>query len=272
MLDHLRIILPWHSIAEWTREWYALIFLAVVILIVFPRSPLVDHIRARDESAKDANRLLAQLFGRLSNVEHCAYWYLEEVDAIRIKIIKMAVLKATNGLYTWTHTDGLKPRANGYLETAPEPLPNEKAEKLDQACRELADHLAEYRRNGLHTVAYRMARPVSCSLDACRIRFDDAEANAYMSPRLLLGLCDRDFSLAGNGPEEIFEAERRGDDECCEQLRIQIDNAARNFACHLDSDLASAYATLRHLKRINYYLNKRLHGNPRTRLASSLIR
>jgi hypothetical protein len=270
-LAHLRTIIPWHSIAEWTKEWYALISLVVVILIVSPKSPLVDHIRARDESAKDTNRLLAQLYGKLSNVERSAYWYLEKVDANRARIVKMAVLKATNGLYTWTHGEGLAPPANRW-ETEPEQLPYEESDQLEKACKELSDHLTEYRGNGLHTVAYRMMRPVSSSLFACWITFDNAEMNAGMRTQLLLDQFGRNVPLIGNWVEEMVEAEHRGNDEDRERLRILADNAARDFASGVDANLASAYVTLRHLHRINYYLNRRLHGTTRTRLAGSLIR
>lgn len=62
-LLQLRNTLPWHSIAEWAKEWYVLVALLIVILIVATRSPLVDRVRARDEAEKDTNRLLAQLYG-----------------------------------------------------------------------------------------------------------------------------------------------------------------------------------------------------------------
>lgn len=270
-LAHLRTIMPWHSIAEWTREWYALISLVIVILIVSPKSPLVDHIRARDESAKDTNRLLAQLYGKLSNVERSAYGYVEQMDASRAKIVKMAVLKATGGLYIWTRGEGLAPPANRW-ETEPEYLPHEESDQLEQACKELSDHLTEYREKGLHTVAYRMMRPVSSSIFACWIAFDNAEMNASMRTQLLLDQFNRDIPLIGNYVREMLEAEHRGNDKDRERLRIFADNAARNFANGVDANVATAYATLRHLHRINYYLNRRLHGTARTRLAGSLIR
>ncbi len=56
----------WDALARSGPDWDALrvalpvIVLAIGVAVVLPRAPLLDRIRARDEAAKDANRMLAK--------------------------------------------------------------------------------------------------------------------------------------------------------------------------------------------------------------------
>ncbi len=70
----------------------------------------------------------------------------------------------------------------------------------------------------------------------------------------------------------MTEAEQRGDDRSREHWRIEVEEGARDYASYLDTQLASAYQTLLHLHHVNHFLNRRLHGTTRTRLASSFVR
>ena len=174
-LIHLFRTVPWYSIAEWFNHWYGLVTVAVIILAVSTRSPLVDRIRARDEAAKDANRLLAQLYGRLYDVTLSAYEYVKVVEETRTAIVDNDCTKATGKLYSWTYGGGLKPHSHNVWDNAPECSFDEEADNLDRACRELSDHLAEYRQNGLHAVANRLTKAVDSSLWQCSIRFGSIE-------------------------------------------------------------------------------------------------
>jgi hypothetical protein len=271
-LIHLRQTIPWHSFAEWVREWYVLVALVVVALIVATRSPMVDRIRARDEAAKDTNRLLAQLYAKLSDVQHSAAEYIKLIDESRTEMLARTVLKASGGLYTWTYSDGLEPRTDRFRANMPESWPSEKAERLVQVCKELADHLAEYRRNGLHTVAQRLTWPVFSSLFECRIMFYNTELCIDLPTSLLADFASEANMVFRDDLKMLNELESRGDHESRESWQIHTDNAIREYACRLDMRLAAAYAILLHLNHVNYFLNKRLHGNTRTRLASSFVR
>jgi hypothetical protein len=271
-LIHLRETIPWHSIAEWLREWYVLVALVVVALIVARRSPLVDRIRARDEAAKDANRLLAQLYGRLSDLQLCAAEYIKLIDESRAEVVDGAVLKASSGLYTWTHSGGLTPNTNRFMVNTPGGWPSKKADRLEQACKELSDHLAGYRRNGLHTVARRLMLPVFFSLFECCISFSDPELFIHLRTRLLVDFVGDANTRIQNDFKMMTQAEGHDEHESREFLRIHTDDAIRDYAGSLDMRLASAYVTLLHLNHINYFLNRRLHGNTRTRLAGSFVR
>jgi hypothetical protein len=269
-LFQLRNTLPWHSIVEWIREWYVLVALIIVTMIVVTRSPLVDRVRARDEAAKDANRLLAQLFGKLSDVERNARKYLDLVEEDRFRLVYDAVLKATGGHFTWTHDTGLAP-ANWRSRIFSNQFSGQEAEMLDKTCKELSDHLAEYYINGLHTVAFRLTRPVYWSLSSCRLRFSNPDSGDEMKRRFFVnleGASQRIERLA----KQMTETERNENAELCEHLRIQMDEAARSYASYLDAQLASAHQTLLHLHHVNHFLNKRLHGTTRTRLAGSFVR
>jgi hypothetical protein len=268
-LLRLHNALPWHSIAEWVREWYVLLALIIVAMIVVARSPLVDRVRARDEAAKDANRLLAQLFGKLSDVERNARKYLDLVEEDRTWLVSDAVLEATGGHFTWAHRTGLTP-ASWHSRIVSVQLRGQETEMLDKACKELSNHLAEYYRNGLHTVAFRLMRPVFGSIYSCRLSFSDPNSGDDMRRRFLVdpvAARQRVENLA----KRVTEAEHGGA-EVCEDLRIEMDEAARSYAAYLDAQLASAYQTLLHLRYVNHFLNKRLHGTTRTRLAGSFVR
>jgi hypothetical protein len=270
-LLQLRTALPWHSIAEWIREWYVLVALIIVAMIVVTRSPLVDRVRARDEAAKDANRLLAQLFGKLSDVERNASKYLDLVEKDRTRLVSDAVLKATSGHFTWAHRTGLEPDDSRRSRTFSDQLRGQETEMLDRTCKELSDHLAEYYRNGLHTVASRLTFPVFWSLSSCRLRFSDPDSADMMRRRFLVdpvGARERIESLA----KRVTGAERSGYPEVREHLRVEMDDAARDYADYLDALLAESHQTLLHLHHINHFLNKRLHGTIRTRLAGSFVR
>lgn len=269
-LIRLREAIPWNSTAEWLREWYVLVSLVVVALIVARRSPLVDRIRARDESAKDANRLLAQLYGRLSDLELCAAEYIKQIDGSRAQLVAAAVLKASSGRYTWSHSSGLTSSANSFMTNTLEGWFNKKP--VEQAFKELSDHLAVYRRNGLDTVAQRLTLPVSFSLYECCIRFSHPELFNYLRRYFLLDIVSDENTLIRTDFEMMNKAEGRGDDERHEFWKIHTDDAIRDYACSLDGRLASAYVILLHLNHINYFLNRRLHGNTRTRLAGSFVR
>jgi hypothetical protein len=54
------------------RRYLPLGLVVVAALLLLPRSPLVDRVRARDEAAKDANRLLAELAGRTAKLYYSA--------------------------------------------------------------------------------------------------------------------------------------------------------------------------------------------------------
>jgi hypothetical protein len=269
-LLQLRNAFPWHSIAEWIREWYVLVALIIVVMIVVTRSPLVDRVRARDEAAKDANRLLAQLFGKLSDVERNARKYLDLVEEDRTRLVSNAVLKATGGHFTWAHRTGLAP-ASWHSRIVSVQLRGQETEMLDRTCKELSDHLAEYYSNGLHTVAFRLTRPVFWSLSSCRLSFSKPDSGDDVRRRFLVdpvAVRQRIENMA----KQVTEAERSGCAEACEHLRIEVDEAARSYAAYLDAQLASAHQTLLHLHHVHHFLNKRLHGTIRTRLAGSFVR
>lgn len=272
-LVHLRETIPWHSVLEWARQWYVLVSLVIVVLIVARSSPLVDRIRARDESAKDTNRLLAQLYGKLSNVARSATEYIKLVDESRPYIVARVARKATGGYYTWTHGYGLKHYHDRYWGNAPEPWSSSEAGKLDRACKEIADHLAEYRKNGLHTVANRLTLPVFLSLFECHIMFFRSEFSVEpLRTALLLDPLDKANWQIEDAVKQMTDAKRNGDEEAHELWRTRANGAIRNYADILDGRLVSAYVMLLHLNHINSFLNRRLHGTIRSRLASSFVR
>jgi hypothetical protein len=133
IMIHLRETVQWHSVVEWIREWYVLVSLVLVALIVATRTPLVDRVRARDEAAKDANRLLAQLYGRLSDVQHCAAEYIKVVNGSRTEVVAGAVLKGSSGRYTWTYGRGLTLSTDRFMVNMPEHWPTKEADGLEQA-------------------------------------------------------------------------------------------------------------------------------------------
>jgi len=269
MLVDIRETIPWHSIAQWTKEWFVLISFIIILSIVATRSPLVDRIRARDEAAKDVNRLLAQLFGKLSDVEYAATEYLEMVEESRRRIVERAVLKATSNVYTWTYGDGLQCGSLPYWVNEPGISASEQADRLNRACKELSDHLAKYRENGLHTVAAKLTRSISQSLYTCSIVFYNAESSDLLRRRLLVFFDE----ASQQAPDSVKSMAQGGlGDESGTGALQNANDDVRNYACRLDMRLASAYEILFHLHHIGSVLNRRLHGTTRTRLAGSFVR
>jgi hypothetical protein len=259
------------EIRQWVSEWFALIALGAVVLIVAARSPLVDRIRARDESAKDANRLLAQLFGKLSDLEAAATDYVTLAERSRTVMISAAALKATSGRYAWTHYSGLESRS-WHHDNQPDLWLRKEYQRLDQACKALSDHLAQYRANGLHTVAQRLTQPIFLSLLECGINFFGTDEHAQYLRSRLFNSADEILPQIEQAIKRIIGMEADGSARDFEVIRNRLDDATREWACHLDMRVATAYYTILHISHINVFLNRRLHGTTRTRLASSFVR
>lgn len=77
-----------------------LLLLVVGLATVSRRVPLIDRIRARDEAAKDANRLLAELYGRLSGLLTALEEWRNALLTHRHELVRRYVEDSTG--HAWT--------------------------------------------------------------------------------------------------------------------------------------------------------------------------
>lgn len=96
----------------------AFIFLIAVAAIV-SRTPLIDRIRARDEAAKDANRLLTRLAPELANLARSTRALAEQWSPDGCVLVDALARARTGGEFIWTDL-GLEP---GRLDRVDGPTP-----------------------------------------------------------------------------------------------------------------------------------------------------
>lgn len=80
----------------------AAVVLVIVALALIPRTPLVDHIRARDEAAKTANAQLAQLAGSMAALYYGASLWGAVVERNRSIYVREMVRNYTHGTRIWS--------------------------------------------------------------------------------------------------------------------------------------------------------------------------
>ena len=99
---------------EWVTSPVPSRLLPVVVLILgltfVGVSPIVDHVRARDEAAKDANRLLGELLGRLERLEGVFSEWRRQLHDDRWRLVAHWVERSTDEAYRWRHASGASSR------------------------------------------------------------------------------------------------------------------------------------------------------------------
>jgi hypothetical protein len=277
---------------------FAALLLGVLLLV--RSTPLVDHIRARDEAAKEANRLLGQLYARLERLSLALDFWQEEFANHREQMLETWVNNVTAGRYIWHYGGGVMasdtpdwyPTSRWESHYDPEPLL--------QALADLTTIEDSVQDSGFERVAIRLTSRVYDSmqeLDILRGQFRrvtsptrgaadhrlplpaDIQAIFAHRPHDLLYWRDATAGLVGSHALPIgnqVSVAITEDASEKEQIRlrhkreVELENQAFQRLETADTHLAKLLLKQIHLHRIEYYLRRRSQGSAVTRSLAAI--
>ncbi|GAA2482334.1 hypothetical protein GCM10010393_11260 [Streptomyces gobitricini] len=254
------------------RTWVPILVLTVGVFAFTRSGNLIDRIRARDEAAKDVNRMLAELLAKLSKLDVALQEVHENISAYRSAYLDVASGAAESGR-TWSpefgfESDHYGPRVSLYGRKSLEILLEEpEFQRLQCALEAVADHLTDIREKGISSVALRILSPVWEELYNCRL-----QSHLYHSTsRYAVGI---EYSMLGLGwmkerletKERHFRRLAKKDDRDDGEL----DSKLVEESYHLDELILQSRLAHCQLQKIEKFLLKRLHGTSLTKLVSAV--
>lgn len=254
------------------RTWVPILVLAVGVFAFTRSGNLIDRIRARDEAAKDANRMLAELLAKLSKLDVALQEVHKNIDAYRSAYLDVASGAAESGR-AWSpefgfESDHYRPRASLYGRKSLEILLEEpEFQRLQCALDEVADHLTNIREKGISSVALRILSPVWEELYNCRL-----QSHLYHSTsRSTVGI---KYSMLGLGwmKERLETKERHFGRLAKKDDRDdgELDSKLVEESYHLDDLILQSRLAHCQLQKIKRFLLQRLRGTSLTKLVSAV--
>lgn len=262
--------------------------LLVALMLISRRTPLIDHIRARDEAAKDANRLLAQLYGRLDVLDHAIYDWRTYLERQRPRMLMVWVENATGGEYGWRHDGGIYKRhsSSDIMQDSMDP----NAEIVDKALAGVLETEDRLRDAGLTHVAVSLTRRIYSlmreigvlrGLPGWNIRNEMPSpaklAEAFESSKsIFVGLRPSDVRftappsssqqrpLGGNVRDDVLFSQT----EAGRFFESDLEERAYDCARLSDKHLVQLYLFELHLHRVLAFLHRRTRGSALTRSMS----
>ncbi|MFG3101275.1 hypothetical protein ACGFZL_12255 [Streptomyces sp. NPDC048182] len=254
------------------RTWVPILVLVVGVFAFTRSGSLIDRIRARDEAAKDVNRMLAELLAKLSELDVALQEVHENIDAYRSAYLDAASGAAESGR-AWSpgfgfesdhYALGVSLYGKKSLEIL---LEKPEFQRLQCALDAVADHLTDIREKGISSVALRILYPVWEELFDCRL-----QSHLYHSTsRYAVGI---KYSMLGLGwmkerletKERHFARLAKKDDRDDGELDARLVEESY----HLDDLILQSRLAHCKLQKIKRFLLKRLHGTSLTKLVSAV--
>ncbi|MGW2635227.1 hypothetical protein ACWC2K_38885 [Streptomyces chattanoogensis] len=249
------------------RTWIPVLVLGVGVLAVARASPLIDGVRARDEAAKDTNRLLTELLAKISELD-IALWEVHEGIASYRRAYLDEVSSAEKLGWEWSpqvgfHGKGHRFRLVGvYGEKSLEGLTGgEEFQRVRRALGSVGEQLEVIRDKGLSSVAIRILSPVSSVFKGCGFRWHLHHSRNYDLgvTRSIMGLSWMERRAAS---KERILGGRFGECDDKDALDVRLLGESYRFD---DLLLRSKLDHIR-LQRVQRFLVKRVHGTTLTRL------
>ncbi|WP_448616231.1 hypothetical protein [Modestobacter sp. URMC 112] len=245
--------------------------LALGLWMVARPFPVVDRIRARDEAAKDANKLLAEMYGQLTQLSYVLYQWREELLTGRHDRVASYVEEVTHGRHSWGPGGGLIAaghvvpfRRTGGRFPGPEVVGGRLTAHIEAI--ETLD--ASIRDKGLVVVARRLT---------WRVRYPLGELGLLRPLGLNSGLrratCAPSALYAPNlAMVAAVEPRTPGKTEVLpvldDHLLDRIESEAFNYARVLDMSIAKVILCEAQIQRVARYLGSRMVGSWWTRTLS----
>lgn len=257
----------------------------LLALALFARStPVVDHIRARDEAAKDANRLLGELHGVLERISTELGELRDDLDGNRWRLVSEWVREATGGRYSWQVPAGLcRGDERSYLWTNySHSMWYFEGDALDKSVSDLEALEKRFQTAGLEAVAERLTWKVRTSLHHLGVLSGHLSRHligqhgstsrlrrvAETVPRLTESLLKHRQQLPVSGTTGDGTFDPSGKD----RNRLETELEERAFDCALVGDriLDELLLAERHLDRVLRFLYRRTYGSYWTRAMAAI--
>lgn len=254
------------------RTWVPILVLAVGVFAFTRSGNLIDRIRARDEAAKDANRMLAELLAKLSKLDVALHEVHENIDAYRSAYLDVVSGAAESGR-VWSPGFGFESnhyrfKVSLYGRKSLEILLEEpKFQRLQCALDEVAGNLAEIREKGISSVALRILSPVweelyDCSLQSHLYHSTSSSTAGIKDSMLGLGWMRERLETKERHLGRLAKRDDRDDGE--------LDSKLVEESYHLDDLILQSRLAHCQLQKINRFLLQRLHGTSLTKLVSAV--
>lgn len=245
--------------------------LAVGLWMVARPFPVVDRIRARDEAAKDANKLLAELYGQLTQLSHVLYQWREELLTGRHDRVASYVEEVTHGRHSWGPGGGLIAARHvvPFRRTAGRfPGPEVVGGRLTARIEAIEILDASIRDKGLVVVARRLTWRVRYPMGELGLLrplgLSSGLARATCAPSALYAPDPARVAAAGAMPAGRAHTLPVLDDHLLER----IESEAFNYARALDMSIAKVILCQAHVQRVARHLGGRMVGSWWTRTLS----
>jgi hypothetical protein len=239
------------------------------LLVVARRGPLIDDIRARDDAARDANRLLGELQGQLLRVLYAMYDWRRQLDDARWGMVSRWVDEASSGTYQWRLSGGIEPASRRRLMSlgprVEEAWETDRYAELDRLCEELATLMAKITDAGLHSVAIRLARRVYRPLHHLGLTTTFPTAQSIRRQIATPSSLGKDWKH-----HFLFERPTSADPNGMRYFEAELEDEAFKRARWADLTLAQLRLAERSIEDVLDFLGRRVAGRFWTRLLSGV--
>ncbi|MFF1380706.1 hypothetical protein [Streptomyces sp. NPDC058308] len=254
------------------RTWVPVLVLTVGVFAFTRSGNLIDRIRARDEAAKDVNRMLAELLAKLSELDVALQEVYENIDSYRSAYLDVASGMAEPGR-AWSPKFGFESdryglRVSLYGRRSFEILLEEpEFRRLECALDAVADHLTDIRDKGISSVALRILSPVWEELYNCRLHSHLYHSTSHHAVGIKNSMLGLGWMRARLENKERHFGRLAKKDECD---KGELDSMLVEESYHLDELILQSRLALCQLQKIERFLLKRLHGTSLTKLVSAV--
>ncbi|MGP3942774.1 hypothetical protein [Streptomyces sp. 6N106] len=242
------------------RTWIPVLVLVIGLVAATRSSPLVDRVRARDEAAKDTNRLLTELLAYLSELQVAVSACNERLSSYRTSYFDEVCRSNLTGI-RWNPPRGLGKEHLIWPTILDKELATAEFERSEAALDATHEHLKSIRDKGLSSVAFRILAPVSASLRTCGFHLPlyfvdkDVTSATAISP-LGFGWLMRRAETIQRPVMQLLENQ-----EVCRADALLVEESYR-----LDDLILKRHINELELRRLCTFLRKRIHGTTLTRL------
>ncbi|MFJ6798594.1 hypothetical protein [Streptomyces sp. NPDC091268] len=240
------------------RTWIPVLVLLAGVLAASRSSPLVDRVRARDEAAKDANRMLTELLAKLRELQVAVRLCHETLPSYR-----QSYFDTLCGPYqrrsVWSPEGGIQPDHMFRVGFSGKEFDEPEFQRARTATEAVNAQLNAIRDKGLASVVFRMLSPVSTALWDCG--FHRELSFSWRLRESKVSTFDCDWMARRNENIEKRMSRGRGNEPPC-----RLDVTLVHEAYQVDDLILRSMLNEFQLERICTFLQKRIHGTTLTRL------
>ncbi|QDQ13121.1 hypothetical protein [Streptomyces spectabilis] len=255
-LDRILSSIP--QVAE-QRTWIPVAVLVVGLVAASRSSPLVDRVRARDEAAKDANRMLTELLAKLRELQVAVTLCHETLPSCRQTYFD-GLCDSYEMRRVWSPSFGFERAYPSLANSLNKGLDGPEFQRARIAMAAVNVQLNAIRDKGLSPVVLRMLSPVSVALRDCGLHW---QLNFSWSRRDEEIPSVFDFDWMMRRGENVERQISRLD---AYELPCRIDATLTEEAYRLDGFILRSVLNEFQIERICKFLQKRIHGTTLTRL------